>query len=407
MCRGCGENRFQTLLDLGESPIANDFLLDNDATAPDVKFPLHVVVCSDCGFVQLTTVADREEVFSSEYVYFSSYSDSWLQHCMNYFEMITTRLSLNKESFVVEIASNDGYLLKYFRSAGIPVLGVEPVAPIARLAEKNHGIKTIPEFFGKALAHDISSNYPSPDLIIANNVLAHVPNLHDFLEGFSIIMSTTSVATFEFPHVMNLVLEKQFDTIYHEHYSYLSIKSLIPVLAKYDLRIIDVEKIPTHGGSLRVYVTKRTSTHNVSESLGAIIKEENEFNTLDSLAIETFQNEVTQIKNNFILEVKKQKKNGMKIAAYGAAAKGNTFLNYSGIDHEYIDYVVDRNPTKQGKFLPGTKIPVVAEDYLRLMPPDIIVILPWNIANEIVQQLDYLRETGTLFMRAIPRIDYL
>jgi len=405
ICRGCGGNDLQSLLDLGRSPIANQFLTSPDEEDP--TFPLHVMVCMKCAFVQLDAEAERKKVFSNEYVYLSSYSKSWLLHSENYYRMIARRLSLDSDSLVVEIASNDGYLLKFFNEDGIPVLGVEPVNTIAEFAQKMLGIETIPEFFGTELAKVIASKYPKPNLIIANNVLAHVPNIHDFIEGFSILMSETTIATFEFPHVSNLIKEKQFDTIYHEHYSYLGLTPLVPIFAKHGLHIIDVEKLPTHGGSLRVFVSKKESRYEISSSLAKILMEEKLNDVRNPVSINKFASDVVQIKDEFIMAIKEIKSKGKSIAAYGAAAKGNTFLNYTGIGKEYIDYVVDLNPTKQGKYLPGTKIPVVGEEYLKNTQPDVILILPWNIDHEIVKQLDYLRASGTLFVRAVPTFSYL
>jgi len=316
------------------------------------------------------------------------------------------RFGLNTDDLVIEVASNDGYLLQYFQESGIPVIGIEPAAQVAKVAEQQRGIPTIVQFFGKDTANRVLMKHSKSRLIIANNVLAHVPDIHDFVAGFEILLEDTGVATFEFPHLLNLILLNQFDTIYHEHYSYLSVTALNPIFAKHGLRIFDLENLDTHGGSLRIFVCKLDSDWPTEPVVRECIYQESLHDPrLDEVSFKLQRNS-QKIRIELLKEIDRVKKKGMTVAAYGAAAKGNTLLNYSKIKSDSIDYVVDRNPHKQGKYLPGSRIPVVGEDHLKEYPPDVLMILPWNLATELTEQLHYLKNQNVKFLRAIPRLEY-
>jgi hypothetical protein len=316
------------------------------------------------------------------------------------------RFGLNTDDLVIEVASNDGYLLQYFQESGIPVIGIEPAAQVAKVAELQRGIPTIVQFFGKDTANRVLMEHSKSRLIIANNVLAHVPDIHDFVAGFEILLEDTGVATFEFPHLLNLILLNQFDTIYHEHYSYLSVTALNPIFAKHGLRIFDLENLDTHGGSLRIFVCKLDSDWPTEPVVRECIYQESLHDPrLDEVSFK-LQRISQKIRIELLEEIDRVKKKGMTVAAYGAAAKGNTLLNYSKIKSDSIDYVVDRNPHKQGKYLPGSRIPVVGEDHLKEYPPDVLMILPWNLATELTEQLHYLKNQNVKFLRAIPRLEY-
>jgi hypothetical protein len=405
-CRGCSSTLSKTFIDLGESPIANNLLSLHQLTEPEEFFPLHARTCDACGLVQLPEVSSREMLFPGNYSYYSSYSKSWLIHSQLFALEITQRLQLNSNDLVIEVASNDGYLLQYFRKARIPVLGIEPATDVAEFAARERGIQTIVDFFGKDTASKVLKKYSKSRLIIANNVLAHVPDIHDFVEGFRILLEDDGIATFEFPHLLNLIRFNQFDTIYHEHYSYLSLTALRPIFAKHGLRVFDVEKLNTHGGSLRVFVCRLESDWPESVLVRETVQEENLCDPRLEEVFSQLQTKSEEVKSKFVDEIKMIRESGRRVAAYGAAAKGNTLLNFSSIKSSDIEYVVDRNPQKQGKFLPGSRIPVVSEDYLRTNPPDVLIILPWNLANELVGQLDYLKKQGVRFLRAIPQLEY-
>jgi hypothetical protein len=405
-CRGCGSLLTETFIDLGQSPIANNLLSVEQLNDREIFFPLHTRTCSVCGLVQLPEISSRETLFPEDYTYYSSYSASWLAHCQRYAREMMESLSLTKDDLVVEIASNDGYLLQYFQSEGIPVLGVEPAAAVAQVAEELHNIPTVVEFFGEDLAKALLVKIKKPRLMIANNVLAHVPNIHDFVAGFATLLADEGVITFEFPHLLNLILFNQFDTIYHEHYSYLSLTSLAPIFSKHGLRAFDVKNLHTHGGSLRVLVCKEDSSWTEKESVQECLALEATHDPRSvGVALEV-QARSQSVKADLISELSKIKGEGLKIAAYGAAAKGNTLLNFAEIKSDIIDYVVDRNPRKQGNFLPGSHIPIVGEDYMYSNPPDVLLILPWNLATEISGQLADLKGRGVRFLRAIPNLEY-
>ena len=403
-CRGCYAPLSLTFLDLGASPIANDLISFENLNSPEVLYPLHVMTCKQCALVQLPEVASRESLFRSDYVYFSSYSSSWLEHSRVYAVKMIEMLNLGKEDLVIEVASNDGYLLQYFVQNGIQVLGIEPSSGVAEVAV-NKGVSTVVEFFGADVAINLAVK-KKPKLILGNNVLAHVPDLHDFIEGFALLIPDDGLATFEFPHLINLIKNNQFDTIYHEHFSYLTITALLPIFKSHGLKFVDVEKLYTHGGSIRIYVAQSSSAWVISDNVTKILIEETDNDPREESIWQSLQDRTLQVKMNLIEELIECKKNGIKVAAYGAAAKGNTLLNYSGIDSDLIDYVVDLNPHKQGKYLPGSRIPIVGVEELEKYTPDVLLVLPWNLAEEVKIQLNNYVDRGMRLMRAVPRLEY-
>lgn len=403
-CRGCGFKLSLTLLNLGESPIANNLLEISNSNLRNQCYPLKVMTCDNCALVQLSEELPREILFNPDYVYHSSYSTSWLEHSELYEQKMTQLLELNRTDLVVEIASNDGYLLKYFKNNGIQVLGIEPASGVAQVAIGN-GIPTLIDFFGESLALKLTKA-KKPKLIIGNNVLAHVPNLHDFISGIAKLIDDEGVITCEFPHLLNLLKNSQFDTIYHEHYSYLSITALVPIFEQYKLKVFKVEKLLTHGGSLRVFVAKNNSKWKLNHSVQDILDEELLFDPRDNEVYKSLQSKVVKIKNDLLTELTKQKANGLKISAYGAAAKGVTLLNYCGITSDTIAYVVDLNPNKQGKLLPGCDIPIVDTKILTSNPPDILLVLAWNLSSEIKLQLKDHIKLGMKLIKAIPEVVY-
>ena len=404
-CRGCGELLLLTFLDLGSSPIANDLITPENLNSPEIHYPLHAMTCTACALVQIPEVALRESLFRSDYVYFSSYSTSWLAHAKDYVTSMTSRLNLGAEDLVVEVASNDGYLLQYFAEAGIQVLGVEPASGVAAVAIAK-GIPTIIDFFGEDIARQLAQK-TKPKLMLGNNVLAHVPNIHDFIEAFSLMIADEGLITFEFPHLLNLLRNNQFDTIYHEHYSYLSVTALKPIFESHGLKIVDVEKLSTHGGSIRIFVAKLESIWETQYVVNSIMDEESAFDPRDKAVWASLHERTLKTKLDLVAELVKCRREGIRVAAYGAAAKGNTLLNYSGIDSDLIEYVVDLNPHKQGCFLPGSRIPIVSEQVLNDNPPDILLVLPWNIIDEVKLQLLHLSGDRMKFLRAIPNLEYI
>ena len=404
-CRGCGTALSLTFLDLGVSPIANNLVEIENFSDEDVKFPLHVMTCQICSLVQLSEVIPREILFPSNYTYFSSYSSSWLQHSKSYAEKMISYMELNQSDLVVEIASNDGYLLQFFTNVDIQVLGIEPAAGVAKAAIAK-GIPTQIVYFGELTAIELAKRR-KPKLMIANNVLAHVPDLHDFIKGFSILIHDEGIITFEFPHLLNLIKNSQFDTIYHEHYSYLSVSALTPLFAKYGLKIVDIEKLLTHGGSLRLYVAKNSSSWKVHDSVQKIVEKESQYDPRKKEVYGVLQESTKKIKTDLLSTLKKYKRDGLKISAYGAAAKGVTLLNYCEINSDLIDYVVDLNPNKQGRFIPGSLIPIVDSKMLDTNPPDVLLILPWNLTNEIKSQLSEYLKAGMKAFRAIPYVEQI
>ena len=404
-CRSCGYTVTRTFIDLGMSPIANNFLTAENIHNMEPTFPLRVMTCDHCAFVQLPEIASRETLFPDNYLYFSSYSSSWLKHSKAYAEKMIKDLNLAKKDLVVEVASNDGYLLQYFNIYDIPVLGIEPALEVAEVA-RSKGIETLVEFFGKDSANRILQTHKKAKLIIANNVLAHVPDIHDFIEGVSLLLADDGVITFEFPHLLNLIQLNQFDTIYHEHYSYLSLTALAPIFEKHGLKTVAVDKLETHGGSLRITLVKERYYTEVQNDVYETLEDEKKHHPLNSEVVTRFQENAEQVRVDLVETLGNAQRQGLRVAAYGAAAKGNTLLNYSMINTDLISYVVDLNPNKQGKFLPGSHIPVVSEAALSENKPDILLILPWNLANEIKGQLNWLEEDGTRFLRAIPKVEY-
>lgn len=403
-CRHCGNQVENSFVDLGSSPPSNSYLTKKTINEPEKWYPLKVMVCDSCWLVQTEDFVGVDEMFSDEYSYFSSFSSSWLKHAETYVESMIEICQLNSESNVVEVAANDGYLLQYVKGKAIPCYGIEPTRDTAKAARKK-GITIIEEFFGVALAEQLRSEGRRADLTVANNVLAHVPDINDFVKGFSILLKPNGVATFEFPHLLNLVELKQFDTIYHEHYSYLSLIAVRAIFDKNGLSVFDVEELPTHGGSLRIFAQRldRGKRH-LSENVDMLIKREKQAGINQRVFYSGFQDKVEMIKFELLSFLLEAKKNNKKVVAYGAAAKGNTFMNFAGIRADLLSYVVDKNPAKQDKFMPGSRIPIVEEGLLKQDKPDFIVIFPWNLKDEIKQQLSYVRDWGGQFVVAIPEM---
>lgn len=403
-CRGCQAELSLTFLDLGMSPIANDLVSPKDIDKPDAFYPLHVMTCTECALVQIPEVNKREELFRSDYAYFSSYSTTWLEHSQSYAKQMLELLQLSSSDLVIEVASNDGYLLQYFNQVGVNVMGIEPSAGVAKVAIGKN-ISTVIDFFGTEMAKKLAPS-TKPRLMIGNNVLAHVPNIHDFIQGFAILLANDGLITFEFPHLVNLIKSNQFDTIYHEHFSYLSVSALIPIFNTYGLRVVKVQRIATHGGSVRIFVAKFDSFWKIDDSVEEVLLEEAEFDPRKQKIVQMVQEKTIQVKTNLLMELKGCRESGIKVAAYGAAAKGNTLLNYSGVTSDLIEYVVDLNPHKQGNFLPGSRIPIVGLDHLSMNPPDVLLVLPWNLASEIKTQLSGEIANGLKLLRAIPNLEY-
>ncbi len=402
-CRSCGAPLTLTLVDLGLSPLANSYVPPDRADSADPVYPLHARVCQSCWLVQVDDAVPEAEIFNSHYAYFSSFSDSWLRHCRAYAGRMTRELALGPDSLVIEIASNDGYLLQYFVQAGVPVLGIEPSGNTAAEAEKK-GVPTLVEFFTESLARRLRDEGKRPDLICSANVLAHVPDINDFVKGVATLLSGDAVYTVEFPHLLNLIRQVQFDTIYHEHYSYLSLLAVEKIFARAGLRVFDVEELPTHGGSLRVHACLAGASR--AERPGvAKVRQDEAAAGLDRVeGYEGFTARCEALRGGLLRFLDRAKADGKTVAAYGAAAKGNTLLNYCGIGTERIAFCVDRNPAKQGTLLPGSHIPVHDVNALRRNRPDYVLILPWNIAPEVTEQMADLAELGTRFVTAVPDI---
>ncbi|MGZ8997410.1 MAG: methyltransferase domain-containing protein [Allosphingosinicella sp.] len=402
-CQGCGAALVRTLVDLGEQPLANSYIPHGREAEPEPVFPLHARVCDRCLLVQVDNVTPPETIFNADYAYYSSFSESWLAHCRHYAERMSERFGLDKDSLVVEIASNDGYMLQYFVAAGIPVLGIEPAAGVAAAAEAK-GVPTVREFFGLDCATKLARQGRSADLLAAKNVLAHVPDINDFVAGIPILLKPEGVFTVEFPHLLNLIRETQFDTIYHEHFTYLSLLAVQKIFARHGLTIFDVERLPTHGGSLRVFAARREAGREASESVGEVIEEERAAGLDRPEGYAGFEARVRRVRADLLQFLAKAREEGSSVAAYGAAAKGNTLLNYCGVTRDQIDYVVDRNPAKQQTLLPGSRIPVRDPAALEEERPDYLLILPWNLRDEIIAQNAAFREQGGRFVTAIPRL---
>jgi SAM-dependent methyltransferase len=403
-CRFCGSALHHTFTDLGMSPLCESFLSADQVNQMEAFYPLHVLVCDHCFLVQLQEYVSPQEIFT-EYAYFSSYSDSWLAHAKAYTGQMIDRFQLSRDSLAVELASNDGYLLQYFVEKGVPVLGIEPAANVAKEAVKK-GIPTLVKFFGRELAEELARGGTQADLILANNVLAHVPDIRSFVAGMKILLKPRGVITLEFPHLMRLMEGNQFDTIYHEHFSYLSFLTTMKVLAKFDLAVFDVEELPTHGGSLRVYARHAADTsHPVGARVQELARREEMAGFTRLETYYSFDEKVKETKRRILTFLIEAKRAGKSIAGYGAPGKGNTLLNYCAIRTDFLDYTVDRNPYKHGKFLPGTHIPVFSPEKIRETKPDYVLILPWNLKNEIRDQLSYIREWGGQFVVPIPDVE--
>ncbi|MBQ0823543.1 methyltransferase domain-containing protein [Microvirga sp. HBU67558] len=401
-CRHCGTALKLTFADLGSTPISNDFLSADQVNGPDPFYPLKAFVCQECRLVQLQDFFRSDDLFREDYAYFSSYSPSWLQHAERYAADMTERFKLGPQSHVVEVASNDGYLLQYFRMRGIPVLGVEPSRSVADVAVAERQIPTEVRFFGIDTARDLLNDGHAADLMAANNVLAHVPNINDFVGGFSVLLKTNGVVTFEFPHLLNLIRLNQFDTIYHEHFSYLSLLAVERILAKNGLRAFDVEELSTHGGSLRVFACRPEASHEEKPALKAVRAKEVEAELDRDDAYLAFGERVRETKRSLLELLIRLKRDGKRIVAYGAPAKGNTLLNYCGIGTDMLDFTVDRSPYKQGRFLPGTRLPIYDPAAIDQAQPDYVLILPWNLKEEIIEQLSTIRSWGGRFIVPIP-----
>jgi SAM-dependent methyltransferase len=400
-CRFCHSPLRDVFLDLGSAPPSNAFLREEDLDAPEAWFPLKLHACHQCHLVQVDEMQRHDALFSGDYVYFSSYSRSWLAHAERYVARASERLGLGPDSLVVEVASNDGYLLQYAKARGIPCVGIEPTASTAAAA-REHGIETVEHFFGRAFAQEFVTARRQADLVVANNVLAHVPDLNDFVAGLSTLLAPEGTVTIEFPHLLQLVAQHQFDTVYHEHFSYFSFHTVQRILSRHGLRVWDVEELNTHGGSLRLWVCHAGAARRETSSIGDLLAKEASAGMLDMDYYLGFQRVADQVKNDFLAFLLSCKRDGKQVVGYGAAAKGNTLLNYAGVRPDLLTYVVDASPHKQGRYLPGCRIPVVAEARIRETRPDFVVILPWNLREEITAQLAYIREWGGKFVIAVP-----
>jgi hypothetical protein len=401
-CQYCATPLSLTWINLGIQPLANDYRPSAEAAADAPAYPLHARVCSSCWLVQVDRDVRPEEIFS-DYAYFSSFSDSWLDHCRRYAEMVIERFGLGPESLVVEVASNDGYLLKNFAARGIPVLGIDPAANIAEAAEKA-GVPTEVAFFGADLARRLVARGVQADHLSAKNVLAHVPDIGDFAEGVSILLKPEAVFTVEFPHLLMTMRGLQFDQIYHEHFTYLSLLAVERIFADKGMRIFDVERLETHGGSLRLFICHRDAAHKTSPRVGGVRDEELAAGLATPKGYAGYNERVAQIRAEFLALVESARTEGKRLAGYGAAAKGNTFLNYCGAASSSLAFIADRSPAKAGKFMPGSAIPIVTPEEIDAQRPDYLLILPWNLSNEIAQQMKHIRDWGGRFITAIPQI---
>jgi SAM-dependent methyltransferase len=405
-CRFCATPLTETFVDLGMSPLSNAFIAPAQESRMERFYPLHAYVCGACRLVQLEEFETPETIFS-DYPYFSSFSDTWLRHAADYTSMMMTRFDLGPSSKVVEIASNDGYLLQYFHQRGVPVLGVEPALNVAKVAMKK-GIPTEVAFFGESVAARLAASGAAPDVIAANNVLAHVPDLNDFVRGLKALLKPDGIITVEFPHLLRLMQENQFDTIYHEHFSYFSLFVVDRIFADHGLRLFDVTELPTHGGSLRIFACHQgSSRHYRSESVTNLLARENAEGLNGGDAYRSFSERVVRTKCDMLDFCIRAYREGKRVVAYGAPAKGNTLLNYCGIGPEFIEFTVDRNPHKQGLLLPGVHIPIRAPQAILHAKPDYVLILPWNLREEIMAQMAQVREWGARFVVPIPKVQVL
>lgn len=402
-CRFCKHNADIAFVDLINAPASNSFLTKEQLNEPEVFYPLKVFVCPNCFLVQVDEYKKSDAIFNAEYVYFSSFSKSWLAHSKAYTDMMASRFGLNENSLVVEVASNDGYLLQYFKEKNIPVLGIEPTANSAEIAQKK-GIETITRFFGVQLAGELAAQGKYADVLLGNNVLAHVPDILDFVGGMKIVLKPEGVITMEFPHLFQLVKHNQFDTIYHEHFSYLSFITVQQIFAQCGLKLFDVEELSTHGGSIRIFATHANCNRKIENRVEEMVQKETEAGMRTIPYYEGFQQRAIRVKLDFLSFLIDHKNKGISVVGYGAAAKGNTLMNYCGIKNDLIDYVVDANPHKQGKYLPASHIPVLSEDKIRETRPGYVVIFPWNLKEELMAQLSYIREWGGKFVIPIPQV---
>jgi 2-polyprenyl-3-methyl-5-hydroxy-6-metoxy-1,4-benzoquinol methylase len=404
-CRFCSKPLTHQFVDLVNSPPSNAYLSVEELNEPEVYFPLKLFVCDACFLVQIDEYKKADEIFSKEYAYFSSFSTSWLAHSKRYTEEMIQRFGYNKQSLVVEIASNDGYLLQYFKEQNVPVLGIEPTESTAKAARAK-GIETITEFFGVSFARKLGEQGRKADLLLGNNVLAHVPDINDFVAGMKLALKDQGVVTMEFPHLLQLVWNNQFDTIYHEHFSYLSFTTVAKIFSAHGLHMFDVQEIPTHGGSLRIFARHaEDTTKPVQPAVQNLLAKEAQAGINGLAFYQGFQQKVERVKIDFLKFLLEQKAQNKKVVAYGAAAKGNTLLNYCGVRNDMIDFVVDASPHKQGKFLPGSHIPVVEEAQIKVKKPDYVIVLPWNIKEEIMEQLSYIKQWNGKFVVAVPSIE--
>ncbi len=406
-CRFCNNVLKHEFIDLVNSPLSNSYIDQEQLNEPETFYPLKLLLCENCFLVQIEEYRKSKDIFNENYAYFSSYSTSWLDHAERYVDTITERFGYNEHSSVIELASNDGYLLQYFQKKHIQVLGIEPSKNVALVAQEK-GLETIVDFFGVKLAEQLVAQNRKADLIVGNNVFAHVPDINDFVAGMEMILNDQGVITLEFPHLMQIIEQNQFDTIYHEHFSYFSFYTAGLILEENGLELFDVERISTHGGSLRIYGKhKEDTSKNISPNVAELLKEE-EAKGMQALSYyEGFQGKVDRVKVDLVSFLLQQKRENSRVVAYGAAAKGNTLLNYCGIKSDLVEYVVDASPHKQGKCLPGSHIPIVNEDMIKKNKPDYILILAWNLKDEITHQLRYVKEWNSKFVLAIPKLEII
>ena len=403
-CRHCGHTLRHRFLDLGNAPPSNAYLTERTVREPETWYPLRVLVCDACWLVQTEDFARRDELFNEDYAYFSSFSTTWLAHAERYVREMIARFDLDASRRVVEVAANDGYLLQYVLKAGVDGYGIEPTASTAKAA-RDKGVDIVEAFFGEDLADKLVDDGRQADLMVANNVLAHVPDINDFVRGFTRLLKPDGVATFEFPHLLKMVQGNQFDTAYHEHYSYLSFTAVKRIFEANGLVVFDVEELPTHGGSLRVFAQRRDyGAAAIAPAVADLLSKEETAGMTDVSFYQAFQHKAEQVKNDLVAYLVAAKRQGLKVAGYGAAAKGNTLLNFAGVRPDLLSYVVDKNPAKCGKFLPGSKIPIVDESRIVLDKPNLILMLPWNIKAEIMAQLEYANQWGAVFVAAIPEL---
>ena len=404
-CRICGTPLKHTFVDLGVSPLCESFLAADRLDEMEPFYPLKVMVCDSCFLVQLREYVTPEHIFT-EYAYFSSFSTSWVSHSKAYADMIASRCKLGPQSLVVELASNDGYLLQHFLPMGIPVLGVEPAANVAAVAQRK-GIDTVVDFFGVRLARDLVRAGKRADVIAGNNVLAQVPDINDFVGGITLLLAPDGLVTLEFPHVEQLIEHAQFDTIYHEHFSYFSLTTIERLAARHALKIVDVEELPTHGGSIRVYLAHAASRHEISSRVGKLLSAEDGRGLKRVETYEGFASQVDRVKRDLVAYLIGCREKGLKVCGYGAPGKGNTLLNYCGIGPDLVEFTVDRNPYKHGRYTPGRRIPILPVEAISEARPDVILILPWNLRAEIVQQMRHVGDWGAVFVVPIPKLEII